>query len=56
MPERKGLGFFFDPRRGKGSHGTVYVGSRHTMVKHSDIGPGLLASMLKDLGIDGQEF
>ena len=53
---KKGLKSYFDPRRGKGSHGTVYVGDRFTMVKHSDIGPGLLASMLRDLGVDRQEF
>ena len=27
-----------------------------TVVKHSEIGPGLLASMLKDLEIDRRDF
>ena len=32
------------------------MGGHSTIVKHSEIGPGLLASMLKDLGIDRKDF
>ncbi len=46
----------FDQRRGKGSHGTLYLGNRHTMVKHGEISKGVLAIMLKHLGIDRKEF
>ncbi len=46
----------FDRRRGKGSHGTLYLGNRHTMVKHGEISKGVLATMLKHLGIDRKEF
>ena len=46
----------FDQRRGKGSHGTLYLGNRHTMVKHGEISKGVLAIMLKHLGIDKKEF
>ncbi len=46
----------FDQRRGKGSHGTLYLGNRHTMVKHGEISKGVLATMLKHLGIDKKEF
>ena len=46
----------FDQRRGKGSHGTLYLGNRHTMVKHGEISKGVLATMLKHLGIDRKEF
>ena len=53
---RRGIGIAFDPDRGKGSHGLLRVGDRSTIVKHSEIGPGLLASMLKDLGIDRKDF
>ncbi len=48
--------FRFDRRRGKGSHGTLYLGNHHTMVKHGEISKGVLATMLKHLGIDRKEF
>ncbi len=43
---------------GLGSHGTLYAGDRKTGVKDrkKDIGKGLLAKMLADLGIDRDEF
>ena len=53
---RQGHSINFYPDRGKGSHGLLRVGNRSTIVKHSEIGPGLLASMLKDLGIDRKDF
>jgi len=44
---------------GSGSHGTLYVGKRKTTVRDrkNEIGKGLLAKMLGDLGIarDGLE-
>ena len=51
-----GQRFQIDHRRGKGSHETVYIGDRHTVIKHSEIGPSLLASMLRDLGIARRDF
>ncbi len=48
--------FHFDPRRGKGSHGTLCVGNRYTVVKHGEISKGMLTAMLKQLGIDRKEF
>ena len=51
-----GQEFFYDPDRGKGSHGTLYIGNRRTTVPYQEIGAGLLASMLKDLGIDRRNF
>ena len=51
-----GKPFSIDSRRGRGSHAIVYVGNRRTVVKHSEIGPGLLASMLNDLEIDRRDF
>lgn len=50
------LEFHFNPREGKGSHGTLYLGERRTTVKESEISRPLLASMLKDLGIDRKEW
>ena len=42
-----------DDERGKGSHATVYVGERFTVIKdrRKEIGPGLLHSMLQQLGL-----
>ena len=48
--------FYLDTRRGKGSHVAVFVGSRRTFVKHGEISPPLLISMLRQLGIDREEF
>ena len=43
---------------GTGSHGTLYAGQRRTTVKDrkKEIGKGLLAKMLADLGIDRDQF
>ena len=53
---KTGQEFHFDPRHGKGSHGTVFLGDRMTTVKRGELGPGLLASMLRDLGIDRRDW
>ena len=44
--------------RGVGSHGTLYVGERFTVVKDlkKELGPGLLADMLKQLGIRKEDL
>ena len=41
----------FDRSRGKGSHGTLWYGDTFTVVSAhtTDIGPGLLHDMLRDL-------
>ena len=43
---------------GPGSHGTLHAGNRKTTVKDRkrEIGKGLLAKMLADLGTGGKEF
>ena len=43
-----------DAKRGKGSHVMLYYGDRKTVVKdrRRDIGPGLLAAMARQLGLD----
>lgn len=43
-----------DAKRGKGSHVILYNGDRKTVVKdrRKDIGPGLLAAMTRQLGLD----
>jgi mRNA interferase HicA len=49
----RGVQVRIDEERGKGSHATVYVGERFTVVKdrRKEIGPGLLHSMLRQLGL-----
>ena len=48
----------FIAKKGRGSHGTLFVGDRETTVKDrkKEIGKGLLNKMLADLGIDKNEF
>ena len=53
---KTGLSFRFDPTRGKGSHGRVYVGERFTTVQRGELKPGVLAAMLRQLNIDRREF
>ena len=53
---RTGQPFRFDPAHGKGSHGRVYVGSRFTTVQQGELRRGVLAAMLRQLGIDRREF
>ena len=47
-----------DTKRGKGSHITLYYGGRKTIVKdrRKEIGPGLLAAMIRQLGLDPKDF
>ena len=46
------------PSRGKGSHGTLYLGAAFTTVKDrkKEIGTGLRKAMLKDLGLSETDF
>ena len=53
---RNGLEFYFDPVRGKGSHGIIYLGNRQTTVQHGEIERKTLFGMFRDLGIDRREF
>ncbi len=54
--DKAGLTLRFDPGKGKGSHGILFLGTKRTTVKRSEIGKRLLGSMLKDLGIKKEEF
>lgn len=53
IARRRGLKYEWVPERGAGSHGTLYVGDRFTVVKDlkKELGPGLLSAMCKQLGI-----
>ena len=56
--KRKGLAFEWVAERGSGSHGTLYVGPKFTIVKDlkKELGPGLLSDMLKQLGIRKEDL
>lgn len=54
----RGLEVRFVALEGPGSHGTLYADDRKTTIKdrRKEIGKGLLAKMLADLGIDKDDF
>ena len=58
IARREKLAYRWNPERGSGSHGTLYLGGRHTVVKDlkKELGPGLLADMCKQLGIRKEEL
>jgi mRNA interferase HicA len=58
VARRRRLMFRWVPERGSGSHGTLYVGDRLTIVKDlkKELGPGLLSDMLKQLGIRKEDL
>lgn len=53
---RNGLEWRHDPARGKGSHGTFYLGDRQAIVQHGEIPRAMLFSMFRQLGINPREF
>ncbi len=53
---RTGRSFRYDPRRGRGSHGVLYVGERRTVVQRGELKPGTYRNMLKQLDIPKEEF
>jgi mRNA interferase HicA len=55
---RRGVPVSFDAGHGRGSHGRLYYGARFTTLKdrRKEIGPGLLAAMLKQLGLNRKDF
>jgi mRNA interferase HicA len=58
IAKRNKLAYRWNPERGVGSHGTVYVGERFAVVKDlkKELGPGLLADLCKQLGIRKEDF
>ena len=53
LARRRDLTVRYESRAGKGGHGRVYFGSRFTTIPalSHEIGPGLLAKILRDLGV-----
>ncbi len=58
LARRNGIAVRFDRTRGKGSHGTLYYGDRHTVVKdrRKPLKTGTLHGMCKQLGIDPDDL
>ena len=58
IARRNKLAYRWSPQRGVGSHGTLCLGERFTVVKDlkKEIGPGLLADMCKQLGIRKEDL
>ena len=54
----RGVPVRIDTERGKGSHITLYYGSRFTIVKdrRKEIAPGLLSAMIRHLGLTRSDF
>ena len=54
LGRRQNLDVRFVTRRGKGSHGTLYLGDRKTIVKDrkKELSRGLVADMLRQLGLE----
>lgn len=54
LGRRQNLEVRFVTRRGKGSHGTLYLGDRKTIVKDrkKELSRGLAADMLRQLGLE----
>jgi len=53
LAKARGVAFHWDPKHGKGSHGTLTFGANFTTLKDlkKELGIGLLDSMCADLGI-----
>jgi mRNA interferase HicA len=58
MAKRNRLTYRWNPERGAGSHGTVYLGERFAIVKDlkKELGPGLLSDMCRQLGIRREDL
>ena len=51
-----GLDYRFEPARGKGSHGRLWIGGHFTTVRHGELKPGTFRNMLRQLGIAKESF
>jgi mRNA interferase HicA len=58
LARARGVKVRINEERGKGSHSTVYFGYRFTIIKdrRKEIGPGLLHSMLRQLGLTERDL
>ena len=51
-----GKEFYFDPGRGKGSHGTLRIGTRRATVMRGELKSGTFRNMLRQLDIGKEDF
>ena len=58
LGHRRGVTVRFSEQRGKGSHGTLFYGSRSSVVKDrkKELSRDLLAAMLKQLGLSNKDL
>lgn len=58
LARNRGLPLKLVRERGKGSHATLYLGARFTILKNrkQEIGPGLLLKILRDLGLEKSDI
>lgn len=58
LGRKNGIPVSVDIKRGKGSHRMLHFGGRRTTIKdpRKEIGPGLLAAILRRLGIDRKDL
>lgn len=55
---RRGVAVRIDAKRGKGSHFILYYGSRKVVMKdrRKEIGAGLFLALIRQLGMDKEDF
>ena len=58
LAKRRGVDFRVDPKRGKGSHQTVYLGRRKTVVPdpRREMKVGMAMGILEQLGVTRAEW
>ena len=58
LGRERGIPVRFEPRKGKGSHGRLYMGDCFTTVKNrrKELSPGLLAAMFRQLRLSGGDI
>jgi mRNA interferase HicA len=58
LGRRRGVQVAFIPERGKGSHGTLYYGEKHTVLRNpkDELKTGTLHAMLTPLGLTLREL
>lgn len=58
IARQRGLEFRFDAQRGKGSHGTVWLGTRFAVLPdpRKELKKGTVSSMCRSLGIRPQDL
>ena len=58
LGKKRGIKVVFQAERGKGSHGTLYYGTRFTVVKdrRKELSRALVSAMLDQLGLSRDEL